>query len=151
MTSRFPAPMQWAFLVQESDVRDEPPTAEAIVETDVPAHRLLLQDAADSGFTMAAAAPPATTARLVIEDRTLARLLLSGGHRVWEPVPPPELSPRWLDTARTRNEAVVVVVPPGTWPTDMDHLAPADQELAFLTRLQQTYASGLVLHGRATI
>jgi hypothetical protein len=70
---------------------------------------------------------------------------------VWEMAQPARLSPRWLAAASARERVVVVIVPPGTWPSNLPSLAPAARADAFTARLRKALAAGQVLHATARL
>ncbi|GAA0704897.1 hypothetical protein GCM10010193_69900 [Kitasatospora atroaurantiaca] len=141
--------MHWAFVVRESAT--EVPFAEAIAEVDPSLHTQLRDDARDSGFTRAAGEPPPASAALHVHAGHLLKLVLVGGLQVWELDPPAPLSPGWLAAARVRDSAVVVIVPPGTWPPDLPDMAPAARVEAFTDRLEKAREAGHVLHATARL
>jgi hypothetical protein len=155
---RGPAPMVWAFVVQEAT--DGSLLAEAIVQVDEASHDLLLEDAYDSGFTITAGDPPQTTAVVHVRPESpagdrlqggrLTRLILGQDH-VWEPLPPPQVSPGWLSAARDRQEVALIVVPPDTWPEDLPEREPDESREIFRAGLEEARTSGMALHGMALL
>ncbi|MFJ8622054.1 hypothetical protein ACIRD3_04335 [Kitasatospora sp. NPDC093550] len=128
-----------------------PPLAELIVEVGPDLHGALVEGAVDSGFTLAAGEPPATTATVAVGDGRVERLELVGGRELWEPDSRIEVSPGWLAAAEARGTAVVIIVPPGTWPPGLLELEPAARLDVFTRRLEEETAAGRVLHGTATV
>ncbi|MBP0454024.1 hypothetical protein J5Y04_31455 [Kitasatospora sp. RG8] len=143
------APMVWALAVRESAAGA--PFAEVIVEVGPRLHGDLIENVVDSGFVLAAGDPPDTTAVVEMRGDLLARLVLVGGRQVWEPASPVVASSGWLSAAGARGGAVVMVVPPGTWPPGLMNLAPQERIDVFTRRLEEAREVGLVLHGIATL
>ncbi|GAA2741993.1 hypothetical protein [Kitasatospora cinereorecta] len=146
------APMVWAFVVRDEG---EDAVAEAVVEVDASSHAALLEDAYDSGFTVAAGNPPVTTAVAHVEVDPFgeARLtyLVLGARQVWMPVPAASVPPRWLAAARTVGRVAVLIVPPDTWPRDLPDREPEVRTAVFVAGLAQARASGLAMHGSALL
>ncbi|MEV6979144.1 hypothetical protein [Kitasatospora sp. NPDC093806] len=142
-------PMVWALAVREA--ADGPPFAEVIVEIGPRLYRDFAEAALDSGFVLAAGPVPATTAVVQVRGATLARLVLVGGRQVWEPASEVALSPGWRAAAEGRRGAVVLVVPPGTWPAGLMELDPGEGAATFTRSLEQARTAGHVLHGLATL
>ncbi|MFB7621016.1 hypothetical protein, partial [Kitasatospora sp. NPDC056181] len=65
------------------------------------------------------------------------------------PASPVVASSGWLSAAGARGGAVVMVVPPGTWPPGLMNLAPQERIDVFTRRLEEAREAGLVLHGIA--
>lgn len=140
--------MVWALAVRETAVG--PPYAEVIVEVGPALHGDLAEQAVDSGFVLAGD-PPETTAVVEVRGGRLERLVLVGGRQVWEPASPVAASPGWLSAAGERGWAVVLLVAPGTWPPGLMELEPSERAAAFTRSLAEANATGLVLHGLATV
>ncbi|MFI8084520.1 hypothetical protein ACIF6L_27430 [Kitasatospora sp. NPDC086009] len=143
------APMVWALAIRET--ADGPPLAEVIVEVGAALHGELVENLVDSGFTLAAGDPPDTTGVLEVRGPLLARLVLVGGRQVWEPASPVEVSPGWESAAEERGRAVVLVVPPGTWPPGLMSLEPRERIEVFTRSLEEARVAGRVLHGTAAV
>ncbi|MEV0531893.1 hypothetical protein [Kitasatospora sp. NPDC050463] len=143
------APMVWALAVRET--ADGPPLAEVIVEVGPALHGELVENLVDSGFTLAAGEPPDTTGVVEVRGPLLARLVLVGGRQVWEPASPVMASAGWVSAAENRGSAIVLVVPPGTWPPGLMSLAPQERIELFTRGLEEARAAGRVLHGAAAV
>ncbi|MGA5823496.1 hypothetical protein ACPC54_37235 [Kitasatospora sp. NPDC094028] len=143
------APVVWALAVREA--AQGPPFAEMIVEVGEDLYTDLVEAAAESGFTLAAGQPPDTSGVIEVGGGQVRRLVLVGGRQVWEPDTRVETSPGWTAAARGRAVAVVIVVPPGTWPPGLIELEPAARLALFARRLEQGIAAGEVLHGMASV
>lgn len=141
--------MVWALAVREA--ADGPPLAEVVVEVGPGLHADLLANAVESGFVLAAGEPPATSGIVEIGGGRLERLALVGGREVWEPDEVVAASPAWLAAAVGRGVAVVVLVPPGTWPPGLMDLDPEDRLDAFTLRLEEARTEGRVLHGLVSV
>ncbi|MFJ7250327.1 hypothetical protein ACIQWA_37610 [Kitasatospora sp. NPDC098652] len=148
------APMVWALAVRE--VAQGPPFAELIVEVGPDLYPELVEAALDSGFTLAAGEPPDTSAVVEVDDGRVKRLALVGGRQNWEPDTRVETSPAWLSAAEDRGAAegrgaaVVILVPPDTWPPGLIELGPVGLDV-FAQRLEQERRAGHVLHGTASV
>ncbi|MGW2248580.1 hypothetical protein ACWCXH_00035 [Kitasatospora sp. NPDC001660] len=142
-------PVVWALAVRE--VADGPPLAEVVVEVGVGLHADLMANAVDSGFVLAAGEPPATSGAVEVGGGRMERLVLVGGREVWEPDALVAASPTWLAAAEGRGAAVVILVPPGTWPPGLMELEPQARLDVFTRRLEQARAEGRVLHGLASL
>jgi hypothetical protein len=141
--------MVWAFVVREA--AEGPPFAEAIVEIDPALHALFVADVLDSGFTIAAGEPPETSAAVHVHGDRLTRLFLIGDRQVWEPARLVEVSPGWLSAAEARHGIVLIVVPPGTWPTGLVEMTPEVRDDIFRTCLAEARDAGLALCGTARL
>ncbi|MFF3115547.1 hypothetical protein ACFVSN_40985 [Kitasatospora sp. NPDC057904] len=142
-------PVVWALAVRE--VEDGPPLAEVVVEVGPGLHADLLANAVESGFVLAAGEPPATSGAVEVGGGRLERLALVGGREVWQPDEVVAASPTWLAAAVGRGGAVVVLVPPGTWPPGLMELDPEVRLEVFTRRLEQARTEGRVLHGMASL
>ncbi|MEE1783501.1 hypothetical protein PUR71_11365 [Streptomyces sp. SP17BM10] len=142
-------PVVWALAVREA--ADGPPLAEVVVEVGAGLHADLLANAVESGFVLAAGEPPATSGVVEVGGGRLERLVLVGGREVWEPDEVVAASPTWLAVAAGRGAAVVVLVPPGTWPPGLMDLDPEDRVDVFTQRLEEARTEGRVLHGLASL
>ncbi|MET8630023.1 hypothetical protein ABZW30_40950 [Kitasatospora sp. NPDC004669] len=141
--------MVWALAVRE--VAEGSRFAELIVEVGAELHADLVEAAVDSGFVLAAGEPPATSGVVEVGGGRVERLVLVGGREVWEPDTRVEVSPGWLAAALGRGVAVVVLVPPGTWPPGLIELEPEKRLDAFTRHLEQERTAGRVLHGMASV
>ncbi len=142
-------PVVWAMAVREAV--QGPPIAELIVEVGANLHADLFEAAVDSGFTVAAGEPPATTGVIEVGGGRVERLLLVGGRQGWEPGSRVEVSPRWLAAAEGRGEAVVVVVPPPDWPLGPVDEDPGTRVDAFTRWVEDQRVAGRVLHGAVSV
>ncbi|MGW2376989.1 MULTISPECIES: hypothetical protein [Kitasatospora] len=147
--SRAQGPVVWALAVRQA--AQGPPVAELIVEVGANLHADLVEAAVDSGFTVAAGEPPATTGLIEVADGRVERLVLIGGRQGWEPGSRVEVSPRWLAAAEGRGEAVVVVVPPQDRP-----VGPGEEDLGarvetFTRWVEEQRLAGRVLHGAVSV
>ncbi|WP_030234867.1 hypothetical protein [Streptomyces sp. NRRL S-350] len=143
------APMVWALAVREAE--QGPPVAELIVEVGAELHTELVEAAVDSGFTVAAGEPPQTTGTIEVTDDRVARLTLVGGRQRWEPGSRVEATPGWLAAAEARGIAVVVILPPQTWPPGLVELATGARLDAFTRSLERERTAGRVLHGTVLV
>ncbi|MFF2147004.1 hypothetical protein [Kitasatospora sp. NPDC058190] len=125
--------------------------AEAIVEFATDWYPVFVADALDSGLALAAGQPPPTTAVVYLQGSQLTKLVLVGGREVWEPSSPVEITAGWLSAAEARGAIVLIVVPPGTWPTDLLELPPHVRDDVFTAALEDAYEAGQVLHGSARL
>lgn len=141
--------MVWALGVREA--AKGPPFAELIVEVGAELHAGLVGAAVDSGFVLAAGEPPETSGVVEVGDGRVERLVLVGGREVWEPDTRVEVSRGWLEAAQGRGVAVVILVPPGTWPPGLIELEPEERLDAFTRHLEQERTAGRVLHGMASV
>ncbi|MEU8927312.1 hypothetical protein AB0D10_41410 [Kitasatospora sp. NPDC048545] len=142
-------PVVWALAVREA--AQGPPVAELVVGVGADLHAELVEAAVDSGFVVAAGEPPATTGAIEVAGGRVERLVLVGGRQGWEPGSRVEVSPRWLEAAEARGEAVVVVVPPRIWPVGTAE-QDLDTRIAVFTRwLEEERVAGRVLHGAVSV
>ncbi|MFJ9612146.1 hypothetical protein ACIRS1_38015 [Kitasatospora sp. NPDC101176] len=133
------------------EAADGLPFAEVLVEVGPALHGELVEAAVDSGFVIAAGEPPDTTGLVEVGGGRVVRLVLVGGRSVWEPDARVEVSPGWLTAARGRGAALVVLVPPGTWPPGLIELEPEQRLAVFTEQLDRERAAGRVLHGMAPV
>ncbi|MFJ9846260.1 hypothetical protein ACIRYZ_38640 [Kitasatospora sp. NPDC101155] len=141
--------MVWALVVREA--AQGPPFAELIVEVGADLYTDLVEAALDSGFTLAAGAPPDTSGAVEVGEGRVKRLVLVGGRQMWEPDTRVETSPGWLAAAQGRSAAVVILVPPDTWPPGLIELAPEVRLDVFTRRFEQEQRAGRVLHGTVSV
>ncbi|WP_159424744.1 hypothetical protein [Streptomyces sp. TLI_053] len=148
-------PVVWAPVVREAAAG--PPFAVLVVEVGRRLHPAFVEAAPASGFAPAAGEPPDTDAVVETCEGVPVRLRLAGGE-VWEPVSEVPVSAGWLSAAAGRQTVVVIVVPPGTWPTDFTDPDPdlADPGSGRAARAlarspEAARAAGPVLHGTATL
>ncbi|MFJ9448311.1 hypothetical protein ACIRRH_41845 [Kitasatospora sp. NPDC101235] len=143
------APMVWALAVHEA--AQGPPFAELIVEVGADLYTDLVEAAVDSGFTLAVGEPADTSGAVEIGDGCVKRLVLVGGRQTWEPDTRVEASPGWLTAAEGRGTAVVILVPPDTWPPGLIELEPEERLDVFTRRFEQEQRAGRVLHGTVSV
>ncbi|MFH8387276.1 hypothetical protein ACH4E7_41280 [Kitasatospora sp. NPDC018058] len=141
--------MVWALAVHEA--AQGPPFAELIVEVGADLYTDLVEAAVDSGFTLAAGEPPDTSGAVEVGDGRLKRLVLVGGRQTWEPDTRVEASPGWLAAAEGRGAAVVILVPPDTWPPGLIELEPKVRLDVFTRRFEEELTAGRVLHGTVSV
>ncbi|WP_431683545.1 hypothetical protein [Kitasatospora sp. KL5] len=144
-----PEPMVWALVVRERE--DGETAAEVIVEVTRDRHADLVGDAVDSGFVLAAGNAPDTTAVVELHEGLVERLVLVGGRQAWEPQPQPVASGTWRAAAEHRGRVLVVIVPPGTWPTGTPGPAGQERMETFAAALEDARAQGAALHGTAAL
>jgi hypothetical protein len=145
---RPPTPMKIAFALRESG--SEIPFAEAVVEVDPGSHPDLLDQVLDSGFAAATGEPPPTSAEVHVRSGRFTSLRMVGERQVWEMDPPAPVATAWTDAAAHHGAAILSIVSPGTWPTDLA-LPPAELAAQFAQRLEQARQSGHMLHGTARV
>ncbi|MGW0659459.1 hypothetical protein [Streptodolium elevatio] len=142
-------PMKIAFALRESGA--EIPLPEAVVEVDTGSYPTLLNQAQESGFVPAFGEPPATSAEVQLRSGQFTSLLLLGERQIWEMDPPAPVASAWTDAAAHHGIAIVSVVPPGTWPSDITGLPPAEAAARFAHSLEQARDAHHLLHGTARV
>ncbi|MFD0278079.1 hypothetical protein ACFVHB_29810 [Kitasatospora sp. NPDC127111] len=131
--------------------RQGQPFAELILEVGAQLHDRLMVDAVESGFVLAVGEPPVTSGVLEIAGRRLARLVLVGGRDAWVPASSPTVSSRWMSAAVGRGGAIVILVPPGTWPADVMTLPAPERVDVVAQRLERAREDGSALHGMVAV
>ncbi|RKT09309.1 hypothetical protein BX285_6395 [Streptomyces sp. 1114.5] len=141
--------MVWALAVHQVDQGRS--FAELIVEVGSDLYPDLMEAALDSGFTLAAGEPPDTSGAVEVGEGRVKRLALVGGRQTWEPDTRVEASPGWLAAAEGRGTAVLILVPPDTWPPDLLELEPEERLDVFTRRFERELRAGRVLHGTVSV
>ncbi|MFG3223755.1 hypothetical protein ACGF07_03070 [Kitasatospora sp. NPDC048194] len=146
---RAQAPMVWALAVREA--AQGPPLAELIVEVGDDLYAEFVEAAVDSGFTLAAGEPSVTSGAVEVGEGRVRRLVLVGGREIWEPDTRVEASPGWLAAAEGRGAAVLILVPPRTWPPGLVELGPEERLEVFNRQFDREQRAGRVLHGIVSV
>lgn len=141
--------MRIAFALREA--AEGVPFAEAVVEVDADSYPVLLSQAQESGFVLATGEPPMTTAEVQVRSGLFTSLSMVGERQVWEMAPPAPVASAWTDAASLHGAAVVSILAPGTWPTDLADLSPEEAAARFSRRLDKARETGRMLHGAARV
>ncbi|MDI2125496.1 hypothetical protein [Yinghuangia seranimata] len=143
-----PARLRIAFALE---VFDDGLLAQVLVEPTRSRYLRLVDQAYESGFLLCVGDAAATSAEIHVWDGCFAALSMLGGRHTWRTGAPTPLTSGWLGAATEIGCAVVELVPPGTWPDDVDHLTPDERLEAFNDRLTAAAQAGTILHGLAPV
>ncbi|MEU1824203.1 hypothetical protein ABZ502_17470 [Streptomyces abikoensis] len=129
--------------------------AEVVHQPDTDAYSDLVRDALTSGFAWGSGAMPVVTAAVHVVGGCFHALTLTGTTTVVVPAEPVPLSSAWLKAALDSLEAVVMVVPPGTFDEEMPEQADRTDDpgacTAHRTKLNAVRTGGRLLWAAARI